>query len=218
MTSKLFLVLLITTTINAFGFEVGSGSQFSLALSGQKAELNIYVASKTNKKLRVEFHMGTKGILATNLWQQFDFKVYNKGPVAIEASYIQTSINKKPERMTAEFFHQNEGVQVQDFLFSNKEQIEGDFIGDELIEVPAGSLIAKHYRKKRDGQVIDFWISEEVKPIALVKLESKSTKLESNNYRIELVSLLRNVKATIDPKKSIPLTKKTKSTFLTKKK
>jgi hypothetical protein len=202
--------------LSAFSFEIGSGSQFIMNFSGQKANLDIYVTAKSKKNLNIEFHMGTGGLFSTNIWQQFQFGVYKSGPVAIEAGYIQIGADNKPERMTSEFFHQNRGVQVQDFLFSDKNKIEGDFIGDEMVEVPAGSLIAKHYRKIRDGQVIDFWIAKEVKPISLVRLISKSTKLESNNYSIELSALMKNVKPTIDPKKSIMLTEKTKSTFLQK--
>ena len=44
-----------------------------------------------------------------------------------------------------------------------------------------------------------------------MKLISKNPKVAQQNYEIELVSLLKNVKATIDPKKTVPLTKKGKA-------
>ena len=106
-------------------------------------------------------------------------------------------------------FKQNKGVQVEDFLFSKREDIEKFFVGNEQVEIPAGSIMTRHYRKTNNGQTVDFWIADKVGPISLVKLESKSKENKNANYKIELASLLRNVKPTIDPKQAIPLTEET---------
>jgi hypothetical protein len=159
--------------------------------------------------LGVEIHFGAGNLFITNMWQQFHFKIVDSGPLMITAGYIKTDQKSKSEIMTKELFQQNHGVEVQDFLFSKKEQIQQFHIADELVEIPAGSIMAKHYRKKSNGQVVDFWISEKVLPIGLVKLVSKSDKIQTNNYSIELASLLKNVKSAIEPSKAIPLTGKT---------
>lgn len=209
MNFKLFLVFLISLNLHASSFKVGEGSQFVMKSGDQKIDLNIYVSESSFSNLGVEIHFGAGDLFITNMWQQFHFKIVDSGPLMITAGYIKTDQEAKSEIMTKELFQQNQGVEVQDFLFSKKEQIEKYHIADELVEVPAGSIMAKHYRKKSHGQVVDFWISDKVLPIGLVKLVSKSEKVKINNYSIELANLLKNVKPAIEPSQAIPLTQKT---------
>ncbi len=72
------------------------------------------------------------------------------------------------------------------------------------------SLRTSHYQKEQDGHVVDFWISEEVKPVGLVKLISKSKKQKFNNYQIEITNLLKNVAAAIDPSQAMKMSSDTK--------
>lgn len=203
-------ILLISQSVFALDFKPGTGSQFVMSTEGQKVDLSIYITERNSDKISVEMHFGAGGIMLTNMWQQFQFKLENNLPLVVEAGYIKTKPDKKPEIMTDDFFKQNEnGVQMQDFLFSKKAEIEKYYLGDETVELPAGTIVAKHYQKKRGDQVVDFWISSQVGPISLVKLISKSEVNKHNNYTIELASLLRNVKASINPAQAIPLTKDT---------
>jgi len=206
---SLFLIL-FSFNIYALDFKPGTGSQFVMSTGGQKVDLSIYVTERNNTGLGVEMHFGAGGFMLTNMWQQFHFELNGNAPLVIKSGYIKTKPNKKPEIMTDGFFKNNDGgVQMQDFLFSKKSEIQRYFKGDEVVELPAGTITAKHYQKKRGDQVVDFWISDKVGPISLVKLVSKSEKNKNNNYSIELASLLKNVKASIDPKEAIPLTKDT---------
>jgi hypothetical protein len=211
MNFKLLIIAFIFTSLNcaAGSFKKGDGSQFALMSEGQKVDLNIYVSESRFTNLAIEMHFGVGSIFVSNMWQQFHFQIIDKGPVAIKSGYIKTSKENPAEIMTKEFFQQNEGVQIQDFLFSKKEQIEKLFIGDELVEIPAGNIMEKHYRRISGGQTVDFWISDKVLPIGLVKLVSVSKEVKKNNYSIELASLLKNVKPTIIPSESIKLTDKT---------
>ena len=145
------------------------------------------------------------------MYQQFEMALKGRGPIKVKKGYVLTPTSGSPEIMKAYMFQQNRGVQMNDFLFNKKEDIEGDFMGDENIEIPAGSIIAKHYRKKSNGQTVDFWVSDSVKPIGLVKLESKSAREEFNNYTIELSSLLKNVAPKIDPAKAVPMSDATEN-------
>ena len=208
--SKYFLIFIISFNVFALDFEPGEGSQFVMSTEGQKVDLSIYVTEKSSSGLGVEMHFGVGGMILTNMWQQFHFKLNGNAPLIIESGYIKTKPSAKAEIMTDDFFKQNDGgVQMQDFLFSKKSEIQKHFIGDEVVELPAGTIMAKHYQKKRDDQVVDFWISEKVGPISLVKLVSRSEKNKRNNYSIELASLLKNVKASINPKEAVKLTKDT---------
>ena len=208
-TFKVLFLFLITTGALAFEFKKGEGSEFVMTTQGQKVNLNIYVASVSDHQMSVEMHFGTGGLLGMNMYQQFEMGLKGKGPIKVEKGYVLTPSSGKPEIMKAYMFHQNRGVQMNDFLFNKKEDIDGSFIADETVEIPAGSVMAKHYRKTNNGQTVDFWIADSVKPIGLVKLVSKSTKENFNNYSIELSSLLRNVAPKIDPKQAVPMSKAT---------
>ena len=131
------------------------------------------------------------------MWQQYQFKMKGNSPLEVIDGKILTSKFSKPQKMTNDVFSLNKGVGVDQFLFSDKSDIEKFKVGQGVIEVPAGKVQATHYRKKRDGQVVDFWISDQVKPIGLVKLISKSSQNPKQNYAIELKSLLVNVKPKI---------------------
>jgi hypothetical protein len=191
-------------------FVKGSGSEFSMKSNGISSKLNIYITKSSFTKLGIEYYFETSGFIQKKMWQQFILGIHSDGPLSIEAAYVKTPELSKPEKLTSEYLNVNKGVKLEQFFFSNKSQIDKYKVGNENIEVPAGSLQAVHYRKKNNGQVVDFWISDQVKPIGLVKLSSKNEKVMEQNYEIELVSLLVNVKATIDPEKSGPLTEKGK--------
>jgi len=204
------LLLFISINVYALEFKPGTGSQFLMLTEGQEVDLSIYVADKKSDRLSVEMHFGASGIILTNMWQQFEFKLQHNSPLSIEAGYIKTKPENSPEKMTNDFFKQNtDGVQVQDFLFSDAKSIQKHFIADEVVELPAGSVKAKHYQRINNDQTVDFWIAESVGPISLVKLVSTSRKNKKNNYSIELAILLQNVKPSINPKEAIPLTKDT---------
>jgi hypothetical protein len=213
---RIFLILSFSLSTYASDYVAGTGSSFNLSMEkGGNANLNIIISESSFTKLGIEYHFSTSGLLATNMWQQFVFKIIDGGPLAIEAGYVKTPELPKPEELTSEYLNVNRGVQVNDFLFAKKEEIEKFKIGQELVEVPAGEIIATHYRKSRNGQIVDFWIADEAKPIGLVKLKSHNDDNIDHNYTIELTSLLKNVKATIDPKEAVPLTDKGKE-FLAK--
>ena len=214
--STLF-ILFISTNLYAFTFNKGDGSKFNLKTQGQNVSLSIYIAEVSDHKMNVEFHFGSAGVLGANMWQQFGMGLKGSGPIEVKEGYVQLGPTKKSEIMTPEMFQVNNGVRVEDFLFNNSAGIEKDYIGDEKVEIPAGSIVAKHYRKVKNGQTIDFWIADKVKPIGLVKLISKSETVKTNNYTIELTTLLRNVKATIDPKKAVKASKETQETFTKRK-
>lgn len=210
---KIFsLLLLLSLNLHAEAFKQGTGSRYKMVSeNGTTADLSIYISESSFTKLGVEYFFSTDGIIKSQMWQQFIFKIVDNGPLAIQAGYIKTSEFPKPEALTSEYLNVNNGVQVNDFIFAKKKELDKFKIKQELVEVPAGEIIATHYRKKRNGQVVDFWITDETKPIGLVKLISKNPKNPDHNYQLELLNLLKNVKPTITPKVAVPLTDKGKS-------
>lgn len=196
-------------------FKVGEGSSFALKTEGKTVDLNIYVAAREKKSLSVEMHFGAGGIFPFNMWQQFQFDFKENRPISISKGYILAKENKTAEIMPKELFKQDQGIQVQDFLFSKQSEFSKFFVGDELVETPAGTFVAKHFKRSRKGQIVDFWISEEVGPIGLVKLISTSESKSSQNYSVELKSLLKRVRPTINPEDATEISKESRAIFIT---
>ena len=219
---KNIFLLLIFSSFSIFAgtkeYIVGSGSEFKFqGKTGENIKLSIYISESSFNKLGVEYFFSTGGLLAIEAWQQYILGISPTG-MTMEEGYIQSTTMVKPEIMTKDFLDNNSnGVKVEDFFFSKESEIEKNKIGMETIEVPAGSILTSHYQKKRADQTVDFWISDKAGSIGLVKLISKNSKDESQNYTIELQTLLQHVRSKINAKNAVPLSAKGKM-FLGEKK
>jgi hypothetical protein len=74
------------------------------------------------------------------------------------------------------------------------------FVKEETVKVPAGSFKTKHYHDKTaEGDTVDFWVSENVMPIGLVKMEAtqKSNPQIGGPIKMELVSTGKDAKSNI---------------------
>lgn len=69
----------------------------------------------------------------------------------------------------------------------------------ETIKVAAGSFKTKHYRDKTpQGDTIDYWVSESVAPIGLVKFEtSQSSPMVGGPIKMELAATGKDAKTSI---------------------
>jgi hypothetical protein len=145
------------------------------------------------------------------MWQYFSLKKTGDAPVAIVSGYILVpEMNGVPEKLEDRHFKGMEGVKVDDFLFTSAEDLEKNKKGEETLETPAGKIKTVHYSRTNNGQTFDFWMSAEAEPITLVKAVSAGT-LAEQNYTLVLSSLLKNVKAMIDPAKAVPFGPKGKA-------
>ena len=205
----LFFLLSFSCTSFAVNYVVGEGSEFKMY--SEKTEpvyLSIYITESSFTKLGVEYYFAAGGIFGVEVWQQFGLGLQNK-ILSLDEGYILSNKMKKAEIMTPEFLKNNKnGVQIEDFFFSKMGDIEKFKIGVEKVEVPAGNITCTHYQKMRDDQTVDFWISDKAGALGLVKLVSKGKTNKNHNYRIELQSLIKNVKAKIKKSEAVPLTEK----------
>jgi hypothetical protein len=222
--NKLLFIVLILLHSTAFAqkleesFPVGKGSTFKLVMKsgGPGIDVSIYVASVQKTSLNIEYFMQSNGgLLPIVMWQQFEIELSSHFPAVVANGYVQTKELKAPEKMPPEYLKGFDGVKVNDFLFTSKAELDKNKVGEETIEVAAGKTQTTHYRTSNNGQTVDYWIGPSAKPIGLVKLVSKSEKVDNQNYSMELVSLMDNVKAYIMPSQSVPLTATGKS-FLMK--
>lgn len=210
---KYLLILLSFTSFLAQAqnlsqsFPAGTGSSYKIKMVKDPTPifLSLYVAGTRVDSLHIEYFLETKSLLPVRMWQQFEIGLSSKG-AEVKYGYIQTPELKKPEIIPAENLKGADGVQVNDFLFASKAQLEKDKVGEEMVEIAAGATKATHYRKINNGQTVDYWISSEAKPMGLVMLVSKSDKNEDQNYSLELTSLIENIKPKITPESAVPIT------------
>lgn len=209
MKTSLIILLLSFHLLAEAVFQKGSGAEYQLKFKDSTAaNISIYLADVQNKTMSIEyFFNNSAGLIPINFWQQYQVKKEGSGPIELINGYVYAPEFKAPEKITKEYFNVNKGVEVNDFLFTKKGEIQKFYLGDEEVTVPAGTVKASHYRKSKNGQTIDFWISEVARPIGLIKLVSQQVGNPTNNYQLELTSLVKNVKATIDPKQAKPLSK-----------
>jgi hypothetical protein len=77
------------------------------------------------------------------------------------------------------------------------------FVKAETIKVAAGSFKTKHYHdKSSDGDTVDYWVSENVAPLGLVKVEmtQKSNPRISGPIKMELAGTGKDAKMVITKK------------------
>lgn len=211
-------VLIILFSINCFAqnlsqsFPAGSGSNFEIKFQNQNAPINasIYIAGTRTESVFVEYMMETKELIPVQLWQQFEIQISENGS-KIKSGYVLGKDFKSPEIIPPEFLKEESGIPLSDFLLKKENEFKKFKIADEIVEIAAGSTKATHYRMTKNDQILDFWISNEAKPLGLVMLTSKNSKVPDQNYSLQLVSLIENIKAKIEPEKSVPLTEKGKS-------
>ncbi len=218
--NKFFALLLWLLSFNSFAdslsqsFPAGRGASYKLKMKQDPTPISfsIYVAGTRVDSVHIEYFMETKGILPVQMWQQFEIGINPGKPADIRKGFVLTKELLKPEIMPADYLRgASGGVQVNDFLFSDKAQLDKDKVGEEIVEIAAGSTKAMHYRTSNNGQTIDYWISDDAKPMGLVMLVSKSEKSANQNYSLELASLMDNVKPKILPENAVPLSEKGKS-------
>ncbi len=194
-------------------FPQGKGSVYQLEVQGQKIpmDVSIYVASSGKENVSIEYFISSReSLIPVEMWQQFEITPSASG-AKVTKGFVQTKELKNPEILSGEYLKGFDGVRVNDFLFSTESELNKNKIGEEMVEVPAGKDMALHYRTTAKDQTIDYWISPEAKPIGLVKLTSKHPTDAKKNYKLELTSLMKNVKAFIDPAKGVPLTDRGRS-------
>lgn len=212
---KLLILALLFTSLSALAqlgrsFPAGSGASYNIKMKSDSTPINLqlYVASSRTDSVNIEYFMETKGIVGVQMWQQFEIGVAPGKGAQIKKGYVLTKELSRPESMPAGYLQGAEdGIQVNDFLFVDKAKLDKDKVGDEMVEIAAGETKATHYRTTGNGQTVDYWISDEARPMGLVMLVSKGTKPEQN-YSLELVNLMDNVKAKIRPEDAVPLSAK----------
>ncbi|MFH1075924.1 MAG: hypothetical protein V1753_03660 [Pseudomonadota bacterium] len=149
-------------------------------------------------------------IAGKGLFQQFVFAFPEDRPV-INKAYIMID-GQSPMTIPATALSKTDNLRIEDFLTKKDDLQSGNYgkkIGTETIHVPAGATECIHYQHKGDGCVVDFWLSDQVLPIGIVKLKSRGSK-QMQNYTLELTKVLSGVGQAIDETRVVPLSEEMK--------
>ncbi len=187
-------------------YKIGKGSTYFMkSKGGADANVSIYITSVGDRELSVEYFIeSVNTFLPSKLWQQFKLYRPSDGAIKITHGYILKDGNLFPEKMEEKHLKGKDGVKTTDFLFSTFKQINKYLINKEQVVVPAGTISANRYKLESNGQTVEFWIAKDQSPLTLVKLVS-SGKIPAHNYQLQLITLITNVAAKIDPSKARPL-------------
>ena len=194
-------------------FPAGSGSAYKIKMNQDSTPvyLSLYIASTRVDSVHVEYFMETKGLSSIQMWQQFEIGITDKGS-EVRSGYVQTNELPKPEQMPKEYLQGAlGGIEMNNYLFLKNAEIDKYKIGTEIVEIAAGTTQAVHYRMQKNGQTLDYWISDDAKPIGLVMLVSKNEKNPNQNYSLELTHLINNIKPKIIPEKAVTISDKGRS-------
>ena len=187
---------------------VGEGSRFDLNLEKlAQTQVSIYVVRSVEQELVVEyFFAASPTVVPVEMWQQYVLGQNNAGTFKVRAGYFYVATLKAPEIIPPEYLCQPGAFVLEDFLFAKPTQISAFRLAMETVIIPFSPtpIIARHFRQVRDEHTIEYWISEEIKPISLVKLLSKGKQTE-HNYQLALRGLIKNAKPKIDLTKVVPL-------------
>ena len=127
-------------------------------------------------------------------------------PPALVDGYLLTGEARAPERIPLDLLRRLDDLSLSDFVIADRAQLERYKKGVERLTIAASPtpISATRYEQQKGDHTIIYWLSDAVRPIGLVRLESRGEKPQ-HNYALELTSLLKNVGRKIDPQKAVPL-------------
>jgi hypothetical protein len=167
---------------------VGSWATYTTTLANNKMATKValvkHAASGTTLEMSVEGGMVAK---AGNVITQM---ILGPGESAsVQKMIVQVGTNDPMEMPL-------QGGSTQGFVKPDPKTL----IKEETVKVAAGSFKTKHYRiTTTPGDTADFWVSDKVAPIGVVKMEmnQKSNPMIPGQIRMELTATGKGAKVTI---------------------
>jgi hypothetical protein len=189
-------------------FPAGTGARYQLHTPTGNASVTISIAESSAKHVVVEMYFAGQGFMSSEMWQQYVIDLPGNGAPVVREGYMLRGEASAPERMPADVLAGLDNASVADFLIASRGDLDRWKRGDERVVVPAsgpGGIAATKYEQPTGSQVVTYWISDDAKPLGLVKLVSRGTK-PAQSYEFALESVLTHVGTKIDRKRATPLT------------
>ncbi len=199
-------------------YEVGSGNKYQLTLGKDVSEVTIAFVESTADKVVVEIFMDSKtdsSKLGVKMWQQFQLGLV-KGKVGITKGILKIPQIGKSQILPAEYLQGYSGVQMKSFLIGSAGEMSGKKIGTEKITADGKTFECTHYRQGENSQTVDYWVSDDAKPVGLVKLSSAGSGSNSGsggagassggmNYSMIYTGRVSGIKSQINASEAEPM-------------
>ncbi len=173
---------------------LGDGARFSLSLGDARPVDLVIVSGKTpSGGAWVDYALSEGGGLG-QVRQRFVLEGPTSGaPVRVTEGYIQLPGMAAPERLPQEHLAARDGLSLEGFLLQRASQVRDLRVGEEVVQVGAGSVKAVHFRRTEADRVVDFWVADDAAPVGLVLLKSRG-KRPMDTYTVELQALVKNAR------------------------
>jgi len=159
-------------------FPARSGARYAFHSPLGNAAVTLSIVESSGNRVVVEVYFARTGLVASSMWQQFVLDVSSGKPVVREG-YLLTGEGRAPERMPSEALAGLDNASLSDFLITSRAYLERWKKGTERIVVPASGpagIQATRYEQPTGNQVVTYWLSDDAKPLGLVKLVSRGDK------------------------------------------
>jgi hypothetical protein len=198
--------------LDSLAKDQGGGSRFKLHFQGSSSDMHVGLMKVDPAAQKVVLEVFAKSDYTEPMWQQFIIGMKGDRP-AIEAGYVQVG-SRSPMILTAQYLAGTDSLDINMFLLTEAELRDGkqkhiQRLGQEKVTTAAGAVMSTKYQMERPDQKLEFWLSDEARPIGLIRLVSTGKKTEQN-YRLELEELLSGLAPKINPAKAVPLTDEVK--------
>lgn len=188
-------------------YTVGTGAKYFMTKGSDKSEISIVFVESTKESLVVEMFMKSlsdRAALQVEMVQQFQFKMVG-GTLQLIKGIMKIPHLPKPQIIPAEALAGvGGGAQLKSFLIGSKAEIDAQKVADETVTENGKSYRATHYKKSENGQNIEYWVSDDAKPLGFVRMKSTGANSMSN-YTMNYIGPLSAVKSKIDATQAEPM-------------
>jgi hypothetical protein len=186
--------------VNLQKVPVGSWADYTLSLNDVKGKVRWAVVERNSEGVSLETI--TEGGPAALMGQP---KVSTKMVLAPDFlgsdKPIKRVIMQPGDRDPVEVPPDHPQLKAQKFTKPDPKKL----VGKETLKVPAGSFQTSHYRDQTEVGTVDFWMTDSVPPLGLVKLTvTPKEGSPTNKVALELTGKGTDAKATIT-KKPVPM-------------
>ncbi len=148
---------------------VGSGAEYQMNAKGKDMDIAYAIVGKEDVN-------GSPGIWLETRMQSAELGgemvtkmlMVSSGPEAGMKRMITQAPGRPPMEMGGFMMGMMKPRQTQQSAGGKADM--GELVGTESVTVPAGTYACQHYRKQEKSGAVDYWISTQVTPYAMVKL------------------------------------------------
>ncbi len=188
-------------------FPEGTGGQYSLRTGLGSAEVSMYVTNSNDGEVSVEILFRQRNNMKTiSMWQQFRLVRQMGNKMKLEDGYLLVNEKYGPEKIPKGKLKGEGPFSMKDFQMLTPEELAARKTEKRTLQFEFGPLETTYTRMEKQGVVIEYWLSDKIKPFGIAKLKSSGPKAR-DNYEMNFKTLIKGVDPIIQPTKAKPLSK-----------